>query len=206
MGAMGCGAMVLGSIAGCLAATDPPRTVDFDRDIRPILADACYTCHGPHADRRKANLRLDAKEGLFGPTRDARDPERDDALPARIVSPGSVPGSELARRLLAEDPDERMPPPGAAREVSEREKELLRAWIDAGAPWSGHWAFEPVRTVRPPAPANAGWCRNEIDRFVLQSLEAHGHTPAPEAPPRALFRRLCLDLTGLPPAAGDISA
>ncbi len=181
--------------------------MDFDRDIRPILADACYTCHGPNAEKRKAGLRLDVREGLFGLTRDAGD--ADGALPSRVVEPGRPEASELARRVMSSDLTERMPPVNAARQLSSEEQARLRDWIGAGAAWSGHWAFEPVKAVEPPAVQQSAWCRNEIDRFVLAELERLPHEravePSVEAERRTLIRRLSLDLNGLPPTREEVA-
>jgi hypothetical protein len=185
----------------------PPQSIDFDRDIRPILADACFKCHGPHEAERKAHLRLDVREGLFGPTRDAGDAERDPAYPSRIVAPGHLEQSELARRVLSGDEDERMPPVDGARQLTGAERDLLRRWIESGASWAGHWSFESLKPVDVPAVGEEGWCRNEIDRFVLARMEQQGAVkPSPEADRRTLIRRLSLDLTGLPPSRAEVAA
>ncbi len=187
-------------------SSEPPGGINFDLDIRPILADSCYACHGPNADKRKARLRLDLREGLFGPTRDAADSDRDPSMPARIVEPGRPDLSEMARRVLSPSEDDRMPPRRAARQLTSEERERLRQWIAAGASWSGHWAFEPIKSPEPPAVKDAAWCRNETDRFVLARLENHALRPSPEADPRTLIRRVSLDLTGLPPTHEEIAA
>lgn len=200
-------ALALGS-AWVVAWGGPPGAVDFDRDIRPILSDSCFACHGPDAGKRKARLRLDTREGLFGPTRDALDEGRDGSMPSRIVSPGDVAGSELARRVSSEDEDERMPPPGWARQLSEGDRSKLLAWIREGAAWSGHWAFEPVGPVTPPDVGDASACRNEIDRFVLARLERSESGPRRLSRPAeraTLIRRLALDLNGLPPTREEVS-
>lgn len=209
------GGMVLGLVVSLLGVAavggdEPHRKIDFDRDIRPILADACFTCHGPHADKRKANLRLDVREGLFGPTRDAGDPDRDGSLPGRVVDPGKPAVSELVRRVMSSDVDEKMPPRKAARQISHGERELLRRWIEEGAVWSGHWAFEPVKAVEPPVVKGDAWCRNDVDRFVLAEMERlpaeRAVEPAREAERRTLIRRLSLDLNGLPPTREEVAA
>ncbi|MBK7405148.1 MAG: PSD1 domain-containing protein [Phycisphaerales bacterium] len=174
--------------------------VDFDRDIRPILSDACYKCHGPDAGDRKAGLRLDLREGLFGATRGEA------GEMAAVVVPGSPQESELARRVGSDDPDERMPPPEAARQLTEVEVSLLGRWIAEGGTWSGHWAFEPVGPIEAPGVSDAGWCRNEIDRFVLAVLEHEGLRPAAEADRRTFLRRVSLDLTGLAPSGEELAA
>ncbi len=194
-------------LAIAMLCVQPPQNIDFDRDVRPILADACFACHGPNADKRKARLRLDTREGLFGPTRDATDPDRDASLPSHIVDPGKPEHSELARRVLFPNADERMPPATAARQLTSAERERLRAWIAGGASWSGHWAFEPIKPSKPPAVRRTAWCRNEIDRFVLSNIEQHAGSlePSHEADTSTLIRRLSLDLIGLPPTRDEIT-
>src|SRR5689334_19942075 len=112
--------------------------LDFERDVRPILADACFRCHGPDGGARKANLRLDLREGLFGVLREP-------AAITNVVVPGHPEQSELFRRVSATQADERMPPAGTLRPLSPAEIERLRQWIEEGAPWTGHWAFQPLR-------------------------------------------------------------
>ncbi|MBL8760510.1 MAG: PSD1 domain-containing protein [Phycisphaerae bacterium] len=201
---------LLSSLAAApVIAAGPPGTIDFDRDIRPILSDSCFACHGPDAGTRKARLRLDTREGLFGPTRDAADENRDPFFPSRVVAPGDVAMSELARRVMSEDEDERMPPAEWARQLTAEELAKLREWIDDGAPWSGHWAYEPVKPVAVPDARDGAACRNEIDRFVLTRLEREKDGPlglSEEADRATLIRRLSLDLTGLPPSREEVAA
>lgn len=190
-------------------AGGPPDEIDFDRDVRPILSDSCFACHGPDAGKRKARLRLDTREGLFGPTRDALREDHDSSLPSRIVAPGDAGMSELTRRVMSEDEDDRMPPPDWVRQLSADEIAKLRAWIEQGAAWSGHWAYEPVRPVVPPAVRDGAACRNEIDRFVLAQLEqerAGKLALSAEADRAMLIRRLSLDLNGLPPSREEVAA
>jgi hypothetical protein len=195
------------AIVGICVLADGPA-IDFDRDVRPILSDACYACHGPNVEKRRAGLRLDLRNGLFGPAGDTNDPLRDPNLPTRVVTPGRTDESELARRVLSADPEERMPPPSAARQLSSSERDVLRTWIAQGAPWAGHWAFEPIKDPPLPAVDNESWCRNGIDRFVLANIRDHNATlkPSPEADRRALIRRLSLDLAGLPPTRNEVAA
>ncbi|MFI5457224.1 MAG: PSD1 and planctomycete cytochrome C domain-containing protein [Isosphaerales bacterium] len=179
---------------GARSAT--PKKVAFNRDIRPILADKCFKCHGPDAKERKGKLRLDNR--------------RDATAPAGSGSPAIVPGklddSELYLRITAEDADERMPPAKSGKSLSAAEVGLLKSWIEEGAEYQGHWAFLPP--ARPPLPAvkDLGWCRNPIDRFVLARLEAEGLAPSPQAGNVALIRRLGLDLVGLPPTLAEVDA
>ncbi len=163
----------------------------FNRDIRPLLSDRCFHCHGPDEASRKGKLRLDV---------------RAEAVASAIV-PGQAGESELMERLLAADPDDRMPPPDSGtKALSADEIELLRSWIDAGAVYQKHWSFEPIRRPNLPAVAQESWVRNPIDSFVLARLEAEGIAPAPEAAPRMLQRRVAFDLTGLPPRLEDLVA
>lgn len=174
------------------------RTVSFNRDIRPILADHCYRCHGPDPSSRKADLRLDTREGAT----EVRDGS------AAIV-PGDPGASSLVERIRTHDLDDLMPPPEIKKPLSPDQVGLLQDWIRQGAAYEGHWAFEPIS--RPPEPAALSvrgqpWARNAIDRFILARLEAQGVEPAPEADRRTLYRRLSLDLTGLPPRPEDVEA
>ncbi len=196
---------------------EPGAQIQFNRDIRPILADNCFACHGPDANARKAGLRLDTKEGAFETT--------DKHGPALV--PGDPAKSELWKRITTSDADDAMPPPKSRKELKPAQKEMLRAWILAGASWQGHWAF--IKPERPSVPAvggtvsnalvaadskaeasihnsrlNQGWVRNPIDAFIATKMDARGLTPSPEAGRRNLARRLSLDLTGLPPKPEDV--
>jgi mono/diheme cytochrome c family protein len=173
-----------------------PSGVDFNRDIRPILSDNCFTCHGPNEADRMANLRLDLKEG------GAFDPREG----YQIITPGSSAQSRLYQKISAKDEADRMPPSFSGRVLTPKQIELIREWIDQGAHWETHWAFVAPR--RPPAPAimNQKWPRNEIDRFVLARLEREGLKPAHQADRATLIRRVTLDLTGLPPTPGEVKA
>ena len=173
-----------GSLQGAFA--QPP--VDFRRDVLPILSENCFTCHGPDEKTRKADLRLDVKESALR-TKDA------------VIVPGKSGESELFERVSSTDPDEIMPPPKSAKKLSPAQIEVLKKWIDQGASWKGHWAFEPITRPAPPPVRNSSWTRNPIDRFVLAALEAKGLSPSPEADRSTLLRRISLDLIGLPPDA-----
>ena len=175
--------IVLFSARGGVAATISKPS--FNRDIRPILAENCFACHGPDSAARKADLRLDRREV---------------AVKAGVIVPGKPDESEMIRRVFSDDKDEAMPPASIHKQLTAAQKEKLKAWIAAGAEYQLLWSFIPP--VRPALPAvkNAAWVRNPIDRFVLAGLESHGLQPAPEADRRALARRASLDLTGLPPS------
>ncbi|MGY8653863.1 MAG: DUF1553 domain-containing protein [Verrucomicrobiia bacterium] len=165
-------------------------TVDFNRDVRPILSDNCFACHGPDQNARKAGLRFDTRDGLFASLKDGR----------KLIAPGSPARSELLAKLLHKDLDERMPPLETNKELSPKQIATVRAWIEQGAPWQGHWAFIPPQRANPPKTKNVDWPRNAIDQFILARLEQENLSPAPEADARTLIRRLHFDLTGLPPS------
>lgn len=178
----------------CSAARADEK-VDFNRDIRPILSDACFQCHGPDDKQRKAKLRLDTQAAAFA-----------DLGGHFAFVAGKPEESEALVRVLSDDPNERMPPPASGKRVSPRQIELIRAWIVQGAKWSGHWAF--TAPVRPAAPQvkNAAWVRNPIDAFVLEQLERESLAPAAAADKVTLLRRLSLDLIGLPPTPDEVDA
>jgi len=167
-----------------------PPAVDFDRQVRPILSERCFTCHGPDDGARQANLRLDTEQGAFGKL----------AGGGYAIVRGDAAASVLIERLSSDDPARRMPPAYLGLDkLPASEIEILRRWIAGGAPWSKHWSF--VAPVRPEAPkvSRTEWVRNAIDRFVMARLDREGLEPAEEAGRRTLVRRLSLDLTGLPP-------
>lgn len=170
------------------------QDLQFNRDIRPILSDKCFYCHGPDERNRKAGLRLDTFEGA---TKDRGG--------YRAITPGKPDESELMRRVTSHEPGEMMPPASAKKApISPQEAELLRRWIAQGAKYQGHWAFQPLAEAQPPTVKNAEWIRNDIDRFILARLEREGITPSPQADARTLIRRLSLDLTGLLPSPTEV--
>jgi len=178
------------------ARAEPPvKRIDFNRDIRPILSNNCYPCHGPDKNKRKADLRLDLKAGLYS--------EHDGDRPVVAGKPGE---SELYRRITAEKARERMPPPKSKLQLRESEIELIRAWIEQGAHWSGHWAFRSLEKTTVPALDDPASGRNAIDNFIQGRLRKEGLEPANEAGREKLIRRLSLDLTGLPPTLAQIDA
>jgi mono/diheme cytochrome c family protein len=182
-----------GPSAGRVAASD--QEVDFGRTIRPILAANCFDCHGPDDQARKAGLRLDRSEGLFGQGKGGW-----------IVVPGKPEESELFRRITHPDPSRRMPPSSSGKNLAEAHIELIRRWIEQGARWEEHWAFRTPSRPAVPQPGDQEWVRNPIDSFVLQKLEAQGISPAPEADRYTLIRRVYLDLIGLPPSPEEVEA
>jgi mono/diheme cytochrome c family protein len=183
-----------GLLTGALsAATDP--AVDFQRQVRAILSENCFQCHGPDQKTRMANLRLDTRDGAFA--------ARKNGL---VIVPGKPDESLLVKRVFAETAAMRMPPVASHKTLTENQKNILRRWIEQGAQWKEHWAFiPPVRPDLPPV-RNAGWVRNPIDRFVLAKLDSVGLQPASEADRHTLIRRVTLDLTGLPPAPAEVDA
>ena len=180
--------------AAALALAAGPQ-VDFNREIRPILSDNCFACHGPDEKKRQVGLRLDEKDGAFA-----------DRGGYRVIVPGDAASSKLYLKITGQDKGPRMPPPGAGRTLTEKQIDLMRRWIDQGAAWETHWAFVPPKRSQPPQVAGAAWPRNPIDRFVLARLEREGIKPSPEADKVALLRRVTLDLTGLPPAPPEVDA
>ncbi|MCU1236826.1 MAG: hypothetical protein JWP63_4793 [Candidatus Solibacter sp.] len=171
------------------AAAEKP--VDFNRDVRPVLSDNCFTCHGPDDKHRMANLRLDTEDGLFT-----------DRGTYRIIAPGDPAKSRLYQRISATQ--SRMPPTGTA--LTATQIELVRKWIEQGAKWERHWSFAPPVRPAPPAVRNDTWARNAIDKFALARLEREGLHPSPEAGRATLLRRLTFDLTGLPPTPAELDA
>jgi hypothetical protein len=173
-----------------------PATVEFNRDIRPILSENCYKCHGPDTKAREGSLRFDTKEGIFAALEEGR----------HAVVAGHLAKSELWKRVTSNAKDEKMPPAKSGKKLTPREVSLLKKWIEQGAPWQGHWAFIPVQ--RPPVPEvrHPAWVQNPIDAFILARLEKEGLLPSPEADPITLIRRLTFDLTGLPPSAEEVEA
>jgi hypothetical protein len=181
------------SFAGAESPVEP-TPVDFGRDIRPLLSDRCFQCHGPDSATREAGLRLDVREVAVG--------ELESGTIA--IVPGRLDTSELIVRIDCEDESMRMPPIDSGKSLSEEERALLRRWIAEGAPYKKHWAFVPPQRPNEPTPKHADWARNPIDAFILAELEAVGDSPSAEAEPHDLVRRLYLDLTGLPPAPQDV--
>ena len=172
------------------------RTLRFNRDIRPILSDKCFQCHGPDAHQRKGKLRLDLQAGATAPAGSGN----------RAIIPGNAEESDLVDRITSPDAELRMPPAKTGKPLSEDQIRRLKTWIAEGAEYEAHWAFIPP--VRPEIPRveHQGWVRNPIDAFVLARLKKAGLSPSPEADRTTLIRRLNLDLLGLPPAIKDVDA
>jgi hypothetical protein len=164
--------------------------VDFNRDVRPILSELCFQCHGFDAAARKGDLRLDERAG---------------AVESALV-PGDPAMSEMIRRLTSADPDEVMPPPKTGKQATAAQIETLRRWIAEGAGYDTHWSFKPLAAGEAPAETSPGWARNGVDHFVAAALRARGLSPSAEADPATLLRRVTFDLTGLPPTVEALEA
>jgi hypothetical protein len=189
---------VLGMLACLFAgvATAAEPRLDFNRDVKPILSDRCFSCHGPDHEDRQAGLRLDL--------RDAAIAALDSGLMA--VVPGEPAKSEIIARITSTDPDVVMPPPRINKPITPAEAEILKRWIAEGAEYRGHWAFERVERPAVPEVRDSAWAKTPIDRFILARLEQEGLAPNPEADRVTLARRLALDLTGLPPVPAAVDA
>jgi len=196
-------ALVLGGFLygnpGAAQVASAASPVDFSREVRPILSQSCFTCHGPAEDQRRGGLRLDTPGGFF----------RDQAEGGPVIVPGSAEESLLYQRITSEVERERMPRGrlGAEAEaLTADEIATIRLWIDQGAERNSHWAFiAPERPALPPVESR-DWVRNPIDNFVLARLEQEGLSPSPEPDRATLIRRVSLDLTGLPPTMAEVDA
>jgi hypothetical protein len=190
-------ALLVSPFACTARAADTSGKIDFNRDIRPILSNACLKCHGPDPQERQGGgqdgLRLDVEESALA----------DLGGYAAIVR-GKPGDSELIERITSDDADLLMPPKASGKQLSEHEVALLTKWIEQGAPFARHWSY--VKPVRPPAPEvqDRAWPRNAIDAFLLARLEREGRRPSPEADRYALIRRVTLDITGLPPTVEEV--
>jgi hypothetical protein len=177
-----------------MLAQEKQSVIDFNRDVRPILSENCFVCHGPDEGQRKAKLRLDTRDGAIAKLRSG----------SHAIVPGKVTDSELMRRLLTDDAAERMPPAKTNKKLTAKQIDTLKTWIEQGAPYSQHWAFVAAKRPALPNVKNSTWARNAIDRFILARLEKDGLAPSPEADRPTLIRRVALDLTGLPPVLSEI--
>ena len=164
--------------------------VSYNFHIRPILSDKCFACHGPDANKRESDLRLDTETGAYAALKD--DPSQ------FVIKPGNLEESTVYHRITSEDPGELMPPPESNLSLTELEIQLIKKWIEQGAKYEPHWAFVPAE--KSPLPEETDWTTNEIDRFTLKKMKEKGLQPNPEAEPFELIKRASLDLTGLPPS------
>jgi hypothetical protein len=172
-------------------AAEAPQPLEFNRDIRPILSENCFYCHGQDGQKREADLRLD---------------DRQAAIDSGAIVPGDPGASTILERIHSTDPDVLMPPPDSNRRLSEEQKKLLDRWIKEGADYEQHWAFTPPKRPAAPEVKQSDWVRNDVDRFVLAKIEAAGLAPSPEADRATLIRRLHADLVGLPPTPEEVDA
>jgi len=188
-----CGLLGSASLAAfsLAAATRAEQSLDFNRDIRPILSENCFYCHGQDGQKREADLRLD---------------DRQAAIDAGAIVPGEPGASVMLERIRSTDPDVLMPPPDSNRRLSEAQKKILDRWIKDGAEYEPHWAFTPPERPAAPDVKQSDWVRNDIDRFVLAKIEAAGLAPSPAADRSTLIRRLHADLIGLPPTPAEVDA
>ena len=180
------------------ASENIPQEIDFNLHVKPILSDRCFACHGPDANKREADLRLDTEEGAFAAL--GKDKNR------FAIKAGNLKNSEMFHRIVAQDPDIMMPPPESNLVLTAEEKAILIRWIDQGAEWKTHWAFINPEKPKLPKVKNNNWPQNEIDHFVLKKLEEENFKPASPADKITLVRRLYFDLTGLPPSPQQVQA
>ena len=183
-------ALSLSFLVASLAAAAP---VSFNRDIRPIMADTCFRCHGPDKNSRMANLRLDLRDEAIKPNQKGDTP----------IVPGNAQASLIVQRIFSANAAMVMPPKHAHKELSGAQKETIRRWVEEGAVYEGHWMYQPLK--RPAVPGPAGGV-HPIDAFIAQRLSVAGLTASPEADRRTLLRRVTLDLTGLPPTVEQVEA
>src|SRR5256885_4241431 len=176
------------------AADDSHKPVLFNRDVRPILSDTCFKCHGPDRAKRQMDLRLDSFEDATH--------DRGDGF--GVIVPGSPDKSEAYRRITSSDPEEKMPPPKSGMALTPAQIDILKRWIEQGAKYQPHWSLIPPATQPAPQVQNTAWVRNGIDPFILARLEQQGMHPSPEADRVTLIRRVTLDLTGLPPTPAEV--
>jgi len=190
-------ALIAGLVLTIAWALAEDAKVGFNRDIRPIMSDTCFRCHGPDKRSRMAGMRLDIRDEAIKATKSG-------AIP---IVPGKPEQSAIIDRIFASDPARAMPPEYVHKELTAAQKETIRRWVAQGAEYEGHWAYVPVR--RPPVPEAAGarsLIRNPIDAFIQSRLAREGLEPSPEADRRTLIRRVSLDLTGLPPTPEEVNA
>jgi len=170
--------------------------IDFGRQIRPLLAEKCFACHGLDGETRSTDFRMDTKDGMFAPLESG----------GVAVAAGNLDNSVLFQRLITDDKDEHMPPVDEEKQLSKEEIELIRQWIAQGAEWQQHWAWVAPQRPQLPSLTDTAWPKNEIDQFVLARLEKEGRTHSAEADKVTLIRRVTFDLTGLPPTSSEIDA
>ena len=182
---------------GTCSPVQNDSTVSYLKDVQPILASKCYSCHGPDGEKRKAGLRLDLQHSLF------------ETLPSgeKALKRNNLKESNLLKRISSTAPDFMMPPPEYSKKLTAEETAILRAWVEEGATWEQHWSFKPLNNVTPPTPlSDNAWPKNPIDNFILATLDKKQLSHGQEADKRSLLRRVTFDLTGLPPSPGEMEA
>ncbi len=188
--------LVCFSAAGGFFALPLAAQVEFNRDVRPILSERCYTCHGPDETKRLSGLRLDTEAGA-----------KADLGGHFAIVPGDPGSSEMIQRVTSGDPAKRMPPAYAGQaKLTDAEISILTRWVEQGAAWQGHWSFVTPTRPETPAVSDAAWPKNPIDNFVMERLDRLGLKPSPAADRRTLIRRVSMDLTGLPPTLAEVNA
>lgn len=188
------GALMMLAVVQTLAQAQSEQAISFNQDIRPILSDRCFACHGPDAESREADLRLDQSDGP-------------DGAYASAIVPGSIEDSEVWSRIISDDPDYQMPPPNSQKPMlSSSERLKFKRWIESGAEYKKFWAFETPNMPAAPSVRNSEWSQHPIDLHVLAKLESQDVLPSEEADDRTLIRRLTFDLTGLPPSREEVHA
>ncbi len=191
-------ALGLYSVVASVSLQAADDDLSYNRDIRPLLADRCFACHGPDDGKREANLRLDMPEGPLSPFRKSES--------GQVLVPGDAINSELWKRITTDDPSIQMPPPESGKKaLTVEQRELFRKWIQQGAKYEKFWSFEPLRPQSLPVVEQSSLANNRIDHFVVGALQKHGLHLQPSADKRTLIRRVTLDLTGLPPTREEIA-
>jgi mono/diheme cytochrome c family protein len=192
------GLWAIGLVAFSVEAASPgtAATIDFNRQIRSLLSDNCFACHGPDDGARKAQFRLDSKEAAFKGGKSG----------STAIVPGKPDESELIKRITSADEDEVMPPTKSKKKLTAEQIDLLKRWVAEGALWQSHWAYETPRRPAVPETKDKTWDNNDIDNFILARLEKEQLKPAPEADKTTMIRRVALDLTGLPPTVEEVDA
>ncbi len=179
---------------GRVSASDQSGEIQFARDVRPILSNHCWSCHGPDEPGRQGNLRLDLRDDAI----------RGGESGKAAIVPVRPADSEMMKRILSHDADLQMPPASTKKPLSAEQIQILQSWIEQGAPFAAHWAFETPQRPAVPAVNQTDWAKNDIDRFILSRLEKEKLSPSQEASPNEWLRRVSLDLTGLPPSIEEL--
>src|SRR5436190_20232575 len=186
------------AICGISFSAVGEEKLEYNRDIRPILSDRCFKCHGPDKNSRKASLRLDSAEEAYAVRKKSG---------KHAIVPGRPDESLVCTKIFSSDADNLMPPPEAKLALNQQEKEKIRTWVDQGAVYQPHWAFIPLPDLTPvPRVKNKKWAQNDLDRFILARLEKEGLKPSPPAAKERWLRRVTYDLTGLPPKPEEADA